>query len=147
MAESYKWIVTNLSVQRQSDGAGIPNDMGNRDWKAFQEWLLTPGNVPGVADPPLTPAVILANEIAAAVDLYLNSAHPILKVQRGAALVTMDELNLLRQWLVLFKATVAVASTLADLKTGVATLPNMPDRVATQIRTAIQTKITSGAGN
>lgn len=66
------------------------------------------------------------------------------RLVRATAAVLIDELNLIRQWLVSFKAQVALASNLADLKTRVATLPNMPDRTLAQAKTAIENKLNSG---
>lgn len=37
-------------VIRIADGASIPADPGNRDWREYEEWLST-GNVPEPADP------------------------------------------------------------------------------------------------
>ncbi len=62
---------------------------------------------------------------------------------RGLALVTMDEVNILRSWVAQFKAAVNLASSLADLKTRVAALPNVPQRTASDIKPAIVTKINS----
>jgi hypothetical protein len=69
------------------------------------------------------------------------------KLLRALLLVLLDELNNIREWLVSFQNQVALATTLADLKTRVATLPAMPDRTAAQARTAIGNKITSGAAD
>ena len=66
------------------------------------------------------------------------------KLYRATAAVLVDEINLLRQWLVAFKVEVAAAATLADLKTRVAGLPNMPDRTLAQAKTAITSKINGG---
>ena len=53
----------------------------------------------------------------------------------------VDELNVLRQWLTSFKAETAAATSLADLKARVATLPNTPDRTYAQAKTAINNLI------
>jgi hypothetical protein len=53
----------------------------------------------------------------------------------------VDELNILRQWITEFKAATAAASSLANLKTGVAALPNVPQRTYTQAKTAINNLI------
>jgi hypothetical protein len=66
------------------------------------------------------------------------------KALRGAAAVLVDELNILRQWEMSLKAAVAAATSLADLKTSVAALPNLPDRTLAQAKSAIQAKITGG---
>lgn len=66
---------------------------------------------------------------------------------RAIALVTLDELNNLRQWLASFKTEVAAATTLADLKTRVGTLPAMPDRTITQVKTAYKNKIDAGTAD
>jgi hypothetical protein len=42
------------AVLRNSDGAVIPNDEGNRDWLAYREWLAA-GNVPNPYIPPASP--------------------------------------------------------------------------------------------
>jgi hypothetical protein len=61
--------------------------------------------------------------------------------------VLIDELNVLRGWTVSFKAEVAAATTLADLKTRVATLPTLNDRTLVQAKTAYQNKISSGGAD
>jgi hypothetical protein len=53
----------------------------------------------------------------------------------------VDELNILRQWITDFKAATAAASSLANLKTGVAALPNVPQRTYQQAKTAINNLI------
>ena len=65
-------------------------------------------------------------------------------VQRAVAKITMDELNILRAWLASFKTEVAAASSLADLKTRVASLPATPARTIAQLKTAIKNEIDSG---
>lgn len=64
---------------------------------------------------------------------------------RALADIIKDELNLVREWFESFKAQVALASSLADLKTRVAGLPAMPDRTLAQLRTAIKTRIDTGS--
>lgn len=62
--------------------------------------------------------------------------------QRGAVLVTLDEINALRQTLAAIKAAFVASSTYANLKTGVvAAIPAMADRTPAQIRPAIRNKI------
>lgn len=60
------------------------------------------------------------------------------RLVRAVAKLAVDEINALRQWVTAFKAAVAAASSLADLKTRVAALPNVPDRTYAQARTAVQ---------
>jgi len=60
---------------------------------------------------------------------------------RALAKLTIDEINDLRQWIAAFKVQVAAASTLADLKTRVATLPATPDRTLAQAKTAYKNLI------
>jgi hypothetical protein len=69
------------------------------------------------------------------------------KLIRGVLLVALDEINVIREWLVSFKAEVAAATNLANLQTRVATLPNMPDRTAAQLKTAVGNKISAGAAD
>jgi hypothetical protein len=66
------------------------------------------------------------------------------KALRAEAAVLVDEINLLRQWLVSFKAATAAATSLADFKARVAALANLPDRTLTQAKNAIVAKIDSG---
>lgn len=69
------------------------------------------------------------------------------KVYRGIAAVLVDEINILRQWLASFKTEVAAATSLADLKTRVATLPATPDRTLAQAKTAVQNAIAAGTAD
>jgi len=65
-------------------------------------------------------------------------------IQRAFADIVKDEFNNIRQWLVSFKTESAASISLADFKVRIATLPNMPDRNLSQLRTAIQNRIDSG---
>jgi hypothetical protein len=53
-------LTTSTSIKRLSDGAFIPNDPGNRDYREYLDWLEA-GNTPEPA-PPLEPAPILTTE-------------------------------------------------------------------------------------
>ena len=55
--------------------------------------------------------------------------------------IIKDEMNILRGWITQFKADVAAANNLADLKTSVAAQPDLPDRTLAQLKTAIRTRI------
>lgn len=73
-----------------------------------------------------------------------ESPEPSGKLSRAIITVLLNEINSLRQWIVAFKAATAASTSLANLKTGVAALPNMPDRTLPQARTAITTAINAG---
>jgi hypothetical protein len=66
------------------------------------------------------------------------------KILRAEADVLVGELNILRQWFMSFKAEVAAATSLADLKSRVATLPDTPDRTLSQALTALKNTISQG---
>jgi hypothetical protein len=66
---------------------------------------------------------------------------------RALTMILLDELNDLRQWTVAFKAQVAAASTLADLKTRVATLATLSDRTIAQAKTAYANKVNAGTAD
>ncbi len=86
----------------------------------------------------LNPTPKTVRELAA---LLLGLADPVAQDVRAAALLMMDELNAVRQWITDFKAAVAAATTLADLKTRVAALVNLPQRNALQIKPALATRV------
>jgi len=62
---------------------------------------------------------------------------------RSFAAIATDEFNIVRHWTVSFKAEVAAATTLADLKTRVSGLPTLDNRTLSQLKTAIKNKIDS----
>lgn len=66
------------------------------------------------------------------------------KVLRALVKVLLNEVNILRQWVAQFKVETAAASTLANLKTRVATLPDTPDRTLQQAKNAITAAIDAG---
>ena len=66
------------------------------------------------------------------------------RAYRAVAAIMVDEINSLRDWITDFKAAVAAASSLADLKTRVAALPNLPDRTLQQAKNAFIAKIQGG---
>lgn len=63
---------------------------------------------------------------------------------RAVVAVAASEINILRDWLAAFKTQTALAASLADLKTRVATLPTTPQRTLAQVRTAIKAEIAAG---
>jgi hypothetical protein len=68
--------------------------------------------------------------------------HPILrKLLVAQSDIIKDEINIVRGWTVSFKAEVAAANNLGDLKAGVATLPDLPDRTLAQLITQIKNRI------
>jgi len=76
--------------------------------------------------------------------LFLSDTEAAHKVLRAAFDVARDENNVLRAWLASFKTEVAASSSLADLKTRVATLPATPARTLAQLKTAITNRINDG---
>lgn len=73
-------------------------------------------------------------------DLFLN--HPrFRKLMTAYSDIVKDELNILRGWLIDFKAEVAASGNLGDFQSRVATLPDTADRTLAQLKTAIQNRI------
>ncbi len=66
------------------------------------------------------------------------------KAYRAIAALAIDEINTLREWIVAFKAATALASSLANLQSRVAALPDLPDRTLAQAKTAFINKVNSG---
>lgn len=90
-----------------------------------------------VMDSDTTPAYILGAQRTAAIAQLITDSSPTAKALRGILLLAMNENNLIREWLMAFQAATAAATTLADLKTRVAGLSAMPDRTASQLKTAV----------
>ena len=79
-------------------------------------------------------------DAAGAVGLFHN--HPRWrKLMTAYSDVIKDEINTLRGWTVDFKAAVAAAVNLGQLKTEVAAMPKLGDRTLSQFKTAIQNRI------
>lgn len=60
---------------------------------------------------------------------------------RSLVKLIVDENNLLRQWIADFKAVTAAAGSLNALKTGVAGLPNVPQRTYQQAKNALNSLV------
>jgi hypothetical protein len=91
-----------------------------------------------------TPEAILVDVRSAAVTELISDPSPSAKLVRAILLTALDEINVLRQRDVDNHADVANATTLADLKTRWAARAALGDRTATQLKTAVQNKITGG---
>jgi hypothetical protein len=78
---------------------------------------------------------------------HLDEVNELEMRLRAIMLLAADEVNLLREWIMLFKAAVAGAGTLAALKTAVAALPNLDQRTKPQVLTRWRTKIDSKAAD
>ncbi len=76
--------------------------------------------------------------------LLINLLDANARAYRAIAALAIDEINTLREWIVSFQAAVAAASSLANLQTRVAALPNLPDRTLAQAKTAFINKVNSG---
>ncbi len=74
----------------------------------------------------------------------INTLTPDARAYRAIAALAIDEINTLREWIVAFKAATAAASSLANLQTRVAALPDLPDRTLAQAKTAFINKVNSG---
>ncbi|NIT58334.1 MAG: hypothetical protein GWN00_19535 [Aliifodinibius sp.] len=62
-------------------------------------------------------------------------------VMRQLTVLTMNEINTIRQWLMSFKAEVAAATSFADLQSRIASLIDLPDRTLQQIRTQLRNNL------
>lgn len=82
-----------------------------------------------------------------AADVIQNSIDKEEKLLKAVLLVALDEVNTIREWLASFKTEVAAATSLSDLKTRVGNLPAMPDRTAAQVKSAVLSKLSSGAAD
>ena len=127
--------------------AGFAIDSVNSDG------IVSPSNLQAAAQPTIdafddSDAAELAfentNARASAISRLDNDKTDLLKLQRAEAGIAIDEINAIREWITSLKAAVAAASTIANLKTGVAALPNMPDRTLAQAITALKNKINGG---
>ena len=76
--------------------------------------------------------------------LLINLLDSYPRAYRAVAALVVDEINTLREWTVSFKTQAALATTFADLKTRIETLPNLPDRTLAQAKSAFISKVNSG---
>lgn len=83
----------------------------------------------------------------AAKDYLLNDPSPTMKAHRAGTLLTVDEVNALRQWMMAFKAAVAASTSLANMQTRVAALADLPDRTPIQALNAEAAKVTAGSAD
>lgn len=134
--------VHNALLKLRPSAAGAQWTMVNDDFSTIV-WNSTQ-TIPSQQE--VTDTILATNvaERSDAVANLLNSRTERNKLIRAILMVILDENNNTRQWLADFKVEVAAATSLADLKTRVAALPNMPNRTATQFRNAVQNKINSG---
>lgn len=65
------------------------------------------------------------------------------RIERAAIELLVAENNTNRQWISDFKAEVAASTSLADFKSRVAGLPDMPQRTPAQIKSALRNKLDS----
>jgi hypothetical protein len=76
--------------------------------------------------------------------LLINLLDSYSRSHRAIASLTVDEINTLREWIVAFKVATAAASSLANLQSRVAALPDLPDRTLSQAKAAFISKVNSG---
>lgn len=93
----------------------------------------------GVDDEGFTAFLSVAN-IAEAKDL-IDALAAQARLDRAIVNRTVVELNILRAWVMSFKAAVAAATSLSNLQTRVAALDNLNPRTKQQVITAIKTDV------
>jgi hypothetical protein len=76
---------------------------------------------------------------------YFDGLSDLPLALRAFADISVSEINSLREWIVAFKAAVAASTSLANLQSRIAALPDMPDRTLSQLKTAIKNDIDSGS--
>lgn len=126
--------------------------LGNRLWQVFLNWNATQNPPLDVDTPIFVPPVDLIALYRSQAVAILTNPLPQGKVNRAIPLGILDSavaaLNTLREWDMSFKAAVAAATSLADLKTRVAALPDLPDlveaNVVNAVKSAIQNHINNG---
>lgn len=143
----YKWLNGELTAT-----SGNPNDYfevsDNGTGEQITKWTFP--------EPQPSAASLQAIEPTPAFQTYLTNRTIILARIRSKksfnlqlellalGLTAMDEINLLRDWLMDFKVEVAAAASLADLKLRIANnLPNLPQRTEQQAKNAYENKIDS----
>lgn len=110
------------TIQRIDDGAYIPTDRSNRDYKEYLAWVAD-GNTIAPALPGLTPTQVNDALRSWALTDLLTSKDSKAVLMRAILLVVLDEVNVIRTQL------------------------GLQARTAAQFRTAVQNKINSGAAD
>ena len=67
----YQLTATDSSVIRTADQASIPNDLANRDWVAYQDWLAAGG----VPDPYVKPPKITVENTSDFIARFTNQEY------------------------------------------------------------------------
>jgi len=67
----YQLTATDAAVIRTRDGASIPNDSANKDWKEYQEWLADGG----VPDPYVKPPKVTVENTAEFIARFTNQEY------------------------------------------------------------------------
>lgn len=88
-------------------------------------------------------ATRLANARAAAKALLAASRNDLPTALRAVALAAGDGDNVLRDWITQFKAAVAAATSLANLQTRVAALPNLGQLTPANVKAAVANRCDS----
>src|SRR5688572_6634246 len=142
----YQLVKDLNGVLRVSDGAFIPNDERNSDWRIYQSWVTAGGQpLAAVAEP--TPQEIVEHERGEGIAELLTGTSGAAKLVRGILLVALDEINLLRQRDRDRSVDVAAATSLADLKTRWAARASLADRTGAQLKNAVENKIDAGSAD
>ena len=107
-------------------------------------WIQDPDNpqgaVPAYTDTLIATRIAAEAATTAASITFQSQLDNAERIVKGLGLTILDEINLLRQWTTDYKAVVAAATTLADLKTRVASMPALTQRTVAQLKDAVLTK-------
>jgi len=126
-----------LTLFAQGNTAAIPVELTIKDM--YEILAPVQSDVRAIWEAEATGRLTAETEAAAkAIEQNLDEYE---RRMKAVVLVLIDEVNLLRGWVTGFKAEVAAATSLADLKARVATTPNMPARTGVQAKAVIAAKV------
>lgn len=126
----------------------IPSlSLDKKYWKRQSPGLWVSFTAQEIADKNAFELATSTNSIEVQAILGVDAFDSVSLTQRGFALVSLDEINNLRQWIESFKTAVAASTSLGNLQTRVAALSAMPDRTKAQIIPAAKNKISSGGAD
>lgn len=138
---------TAVLIQTTINGAVLVSQQDRPDlWADLQTWVAGGGVISAYVAPSITQAMLDTMHNDAIVFVGDKTAASAMSM-RAVLVILLDEINFLRERLRLQDDVVGAATTLANFKSGWATMAGnkpMPDRTKNQAKTAYNNKVNGG---